>query len=426
MDVLKRLSMAQTSFCGKHGRDNFLSRFVDASTNLHGADFGIVQLFNPQSRTLEIASQKVYPEEFLQMVSSVSAADRCGSGRVLRENRAIIISDVEADADYAPFRAIAKASSYRAMQSTPMVTTVGELVGVVSTYFGQPHRPTADEMTAIKLLGRHAADQIARFGLEDDLRMAQEKQWLLTSEMNHRLNNVFTIIQSVVRQMRHLTTDPELFFDGLNDRIRSFASAQRLFSESEGGGADIHALVHRQLAIERADPALTCDGPRIKLQSESALTLGIALHELGTNARKHGAWTVPTGKVTVRWRVETSDKGDALILAWRECGGPQIVPPTRAGFGSTLLRRFLSADGSESPSLRFEPAGFECDLRVALAAGDQLPLRIPTRQEPPASEGIVLLGCQMQAAGAAHAFFPHACISSNDADGQCTSQPIGQ
>jgi two-component sensor histidine kinase len=384
-DVLKRLSMAETSLCGKYGRDSFLSRFVNASINLHGSDLGTVQLFSSRSRKLEIAAQHTFPEEFLETFRSVSVGDPCGSGRALRENRAVIIGDVETDAGYAPLRAVARAASYRAVQSTPMVTTLGELVGVVSTHFGRPHRPTADEMAAIRLLARHAADQLARFGLEDNLRAAQQKQWLLTSEMSHRLSNVFTIVQSVARQLRKLTSDPDTFFDGFNHRLRAFASAQRLFSESDGRGADIHALIHRQLATDHADPSLSCDGPRISLQSETALTLGLALHELGTNARKYGAWTVPAGKVIVRWRVESGDKGDALILSWRECDGPPVLTPTREGFGSTLLRRFLSANDGESSSLRFKSTGFECDLRLPLAAGDLSKGPVPSKNRGSAS-----------------------------------------
>ncbi len=380
-DALKRLSVAETSLCGNHGRDNFLGRFVNASINLHRADFGSVQLFNARSRKLEIAYQNAYPEEFLKVFGSVSADDRCGSGRVLRENRAVIISDVEVDADYAPFRGVAKTAGYRAMQSTPMVATSGELIGVVSTHFAKPHRPTVDEMMAIRLLARHAADQMARFGLEDSLKAAEAKQWLLSAEMNHRLNNIFTIMQSVARKMRKLTTDPTTFFNGFIDRIQAFANAQRLFSESDGVGADIHDLIYGQLAVEHADSALACNGPIIKLRSETALTLGITLHELGTNARKYGAWSVPDGKVNVRWRVEASHKGDSLILSWRESGGPRVVAPTRNGFGSTLLSRFLSVDGGESPVLRFEPHGLECDLRVKLAAGDKLPLGIVSLQQ---------------------------------------------
>jgi two-component sensor histidine kinase len=246
------------------------------------------------------------------------------------------------------------------------VSSRGEPIGVISTYFEQPHRPSDDEMIAMALFARHAADQIARRRLEETLKAAEERQWLLAREMDHRFGNVFGIVQSIARQMQRVAPTPAAFVSGFNERLAAFAHAQALLTKSEWRGAEIVSLAHKQLMVDDADPSLVCKGRSLNLPANAALVLALALHELGTNARKYGAWTVPGGRVTLSWNVEPTDAGETLKLCWRESRGPRVMPPTREGFGSTLLRRAFAVAGGRTPTLRFEPEGVVCDMYLPL------------------------------------------------------------
>lgn len=370
--TLAQLTAAEERLCGTSSRVALIDTFLASAIELHGSNLGNLYLLDPDTRTLAIAAQRTFPEVFLQAFRAISLDGDSFCGRALRVQNAVVVEDVEREPGYAPFRRIAAAARYRAVQSTPVVSSRGEPIGVISTYFERPHRPSEDEMMAMALFARHAADQIARLRLEDALKAAEERQWLLAREMDHRFGNVFGIVQSIARQMQRVAPTPAVFVQGFNERIAAFAHAQTLLTESDWRGAKIGALAHKQLMVEAGDPSLVCEGASLDLPANAALVLALALHELGTNARKYGAWTASGGRVTLSWHVEPNDDGDTLALRWRESGGPRVMPPTHEGFGSTLLRRAFVAAGGRMPTLRFEPDGVVCDMHLPLHGSRRL------------------------------------------------------
>lgn len=133
---------------------------LDAAIALHGADFGNIQLLNFTTRALEIRAQRGFDAKFLDTFRSVSIDDPSACGRALRDNRSVVIRDVNADSGYAPFRAVAAEAGYRGVQSTPLISSTGKIVGIISTHFRGPHTPTRLEMHLIRLYGRCLADAV--------------------------------------------------------------------------------------------------------------------------------------------------------------------------------------------------------------------------------------------------------------------------
>jgi len=125
---------------------------------LHGAEFGNVQM--PVGDRLVIVDQLGLDAAFLSAFREVRSADGCACGRALREGRAVVVADVEADKAYVPFRAAAKRAGYRSAQSTPMLTSGGTVVGVVSTLFANAYAPTQIEMTTLSRYCRLAAERL--------------------------------------------------------------------------------------------------------------------------------------------------------------------------------------------------------------------------------------------------------------------------
>lgn len=201
-------------------------------------------------------------------------------------------------------------------------------------------------------------DEIARERAKNE-----ERQALLLAELDHRVKNTLANIQAL---MRHSETDGGTLKDyvtSLERRIKSMAHAHSLLSESRWQGAGLHRLAREELAqfegpgVRRTSAA----GPEVILSAKAALCLSLVLHELATNAAKHGALSSPEGRVDLIW--ERDDEG-GLRVAWRESGGPSVVPPTRLGFGRQLIENAIAYElGSES-ALRFLPSGVECDIRV--------------------------------------------------------------
>jgi GAF domain-containing protein len=140
--------------------DEALDHTLHAAMSLQGAHFGNIQILDLDSRTLTICAQRGFKRDFLETFRSVSIDDPSACGRALRYNAAIIVADVEQDAAFATYRAVAAAAGFRAVQSTPAVSSDGKIVGVLSTHFRDPHTPSRLEMQIVRLYGRGLADAI--------------------------------------------------------------------------------------------------------------------------------------------------------------------------------------------------------------------------------------------------------------------------
>lgn len=149
-----------------------LEKVLDAIIDLQNADFGNIQLYNPETQALEIVAQRGFKQDFLELIRSVHASGVvCGRAMGLRER--VIIEDVEADSEFAPHRHIAASAGFRAVQSTPLLSRGGEILGMLSTHFRTPHRPSLRDLRFTDLYARHAAEILERKQAQQVLQMTQ-------------------------------------------------------------------------------------------------------------------------------------------------------------------------------------------------------------------------------------------------------------
>lgn len=164
---------------------------------------------------------------------------------------------------------------------------------------------------------------------------AEAMRTLLIGELNHRIKNTLANVQAISRQsLRHAETmeDFERSFGG---RLRALARAHSILSDVTWSSASLDMLLDDLIGAGTLDgDYLRRSGPPVNLAPEIALRLALSLHELGTNAAKYGALSTPGGEVRLSWQI----RGEKLVLRWEERGGPPVTPPTRQGFGSTLIR----------------------------------------------------------------------------------------
>jgi GAF domain-containing protein len=137
-----------------------LERLLSAMLEVTGASLGNVQLMDWRTGRLTIASQRRFSRSFLDHFRTVFVRDGSACGRAIRDRRPIIIEDVMLDCEFAPHRKIADEAGFRAVQSTPLISTSGAFLGVVSTHFSAAHRPTADEMLAVSCAADAEANSI--------------------------------------------------------------------------------------------------------------------------------------------------------------------------------------------------------------------------------------------------------------------------
>ncbi|HEY8580055.1 MAG TPA: sensor histidine kinase, partial [Beijerinckiaceae bacterium] len=153
------------------------------------------------------------------------------------------------------------------------------------------------------------------------------------------------------------------------DRVAALARVHSALLDSRWSGASLDEIVRGELAPFGGRASIV--GPPLQVQPQMAQHLAMALHELATNATKHGALSTPGGSVRVEWTTRVADGESLFAFAWSETGGPPVLPPSREGFGQTLLRRILASTIAAQPAIDYAPEGlrysFECPLsRVAV------------------------------------------------------------
>jgi light-regulated signal transduction histidine kinase (bacteriophytochrome)/ActR/RegA family two-component response regulator len=231
-------------------------------------------------------------------------------------------------------------------------------------------RPWTDvEIESAKGLGVAVLDvvlrQMDRSAREQEV-VAKDQRDLLMAELDHRVKNTLGTIQAVVRVSgRHAENIVE-FSRALERRIGAMAKSHSLLTTGRWLGAPLRALIEDELSSHRArgHASVQLVGDDVDLDPKAAMAVGLVLHELATNAVKHGSLSVEGGAVSLKWYKVRRDGADWLTLAWRETGGPHVAMPTRSGFGRTLLERVFAADVQGRATLEFRPDGLRCDLDI--------------------------------------------------------------
>src|SRR5262249_53844388 len=180
-------------------------------------------------------------------------------------------------------------------------------------------------------------------------RRAERLQKLLLQGLNHRVKNTLATVQAIANQSLRHANNPTEFVSGFSGRVQALARAHDLLTGSKLQGAEVMKLVREQVLLGGSDDdRVSCCGPGLVLDAQTTVHLGLVLHELATNARKHGALSVATGRLAVKWEVRTNGDGKQLRLEWKESGGPSVAAPRRRGFGSTLIERTLTGHGGKA------------------------------------------------------------------------------
>jgi PAS domain S-box-containing protein len=185
-------------------------------------------------------------------------------------------------------------------------------------------------------------------------RKAREEQiQLLMREVNHRAKNMLSLVQAIARQTA--AREPENFIGCFTERIQALAANQDLLIRNEWQGIDVEDLVRAQLAhfADLVGSRIAVRGPKVHLNAAAAQAIGLALHELATNAGKYGALSVDSGHVEVGWRAD----GDIFAMSWTERNGPPVSHPERRGFGSTVIESMAKRTVGGEVQLEYGPSG---------------------------------------------------------------------
>ncbi len=184
-------------------------------------------------------------------------------------------------------------------------------------------------------------------------------------ELSHRSKNLLSVIQAMAQQTARLSPSVDTFLERFIARVQGLAASQDLLVNQNWSGALLADLVQQQLELFAATGRFEVSGPPLLVTPDAAQTLGLALHELATNASKYGALSVPRGKVAVQWKLEPGSGSPRFRMSWRERGGPQVGAPERSGFGRMLIERLTAEKLDATALLTFERDGVVWTLDAA-------------------------------------------------------------
>jgi PAS domain S-box-containing protein len=213
-------------------------------------------------------------------------------------------------------------------------------------------------ISIIEDISERKAAEAGRLAYEEHLK-------LLVNELNHRVKNTLTTVQSMAAQTLRGATDPEQAYARLEGRLLALSAAHDILTDRSWGGATLAEVAQRTIRpyAAGAPDRLRWAGPEVWLRPQAALALALAFNELATNAVKYGALSTPGGGVEVAWGFSPSG---AVEIVWRESGGPEVRPPTRKGFGSRLIERSLARELGAPVTLDFAPAGLVCRIGLSV------------------------------------------------------------
>jgi len=216
--------------------------------------------------------------------------------------------------------------------------------------------------------------QLLRDALEQ-LRAREQQLALVNREQKHRMHNLFAVIDGIL----HQTIKPEEMLARVRDRVHALARAQDLLDVTADEGATVPSLVSELVKPMAPNPSrMRANGPVIAVPSETTTTFALILHELATNALKHGAWSSETGSVSISWGIDR----EQLAFEWKERDGPAVAPPSRKGLGTSLIKGGLR---SAKVDYDLRPGGLQCRIRLPLTDARLASSAMPSRDHAEAN-----------------------------------------
>ena len=241
-----------------------------------------------------------------------------------------------------------------------------EMLGNVSL-LERPFHP-ATLIMAVRFAQRARRRQREAESFLAERERTSERQTLLIRELHHRVKNTLATVQALLGASVRTATSVDAFYASFSARVISLAKTHNLLTEDYWQQAPLREMLINELGPynDAEGTRIRLHGPKVDLLGDLAVPTGMAIHELTTNAAKHGALSVPEGRIEVKWDVKRSQDRRLLKLDWREYDGPPTCPPTRKGFGSTLLHRVLKVQCDADIAFEFRPSGLHFRMEAPI------------------------------------------------------------
>jgi two-component sensor histidine kinase len=196
-------------------------------------------------------------------------------------------------------------------------------------------------------------------------KQAEKQRNALNAELDHRVKNALATVTAVISHTRQGSRSVAEFAAALEGRIRSMAAIHELLNSRHWQELSLVELIRRELAPYAVRNNSEVNGPEVMLCAEAGQAMDMALHELATNAAKHGALSTKKGRVSIRWqRPPNGHPRSDLVLEWQELGGPPVIAPGNPSYGTSTIRDLIPYEFGGSVDLVFAPEGVRCRVQL--------------------------------------------------------------
>lgn len=339
----------------RQGAARQLKGFIYSPFNAQDFLAATVRLQDPEEVGVSLYDQSVAPRNLL---ARIAPGEMGGPAVTLR----MMVGDH-------PWVLVVERSAERTLSSLSMLTLLfGMLVATLL-------------MVLARLLTQQALEDRATAAWLEEQNSIRNS---LTRELNHRVKNTLANVLSLVALTRRRAEDIDSFADSLSGRIRALSATHDLLTRSEWGTTPIRAVIEAELVPYAQDGGqmLEMSGPLVELAPNDALSLGLAIHELATNAAKYGALSAAGGKVRITWELRPDGRAQ---VDWQELDGPPVLPQRQRGFGTELIEKIVAHELGHPVDLRFEPEGVRCILIIPVRVPREFLIREKGRKPGPVS-----------------------------------------
>ena len=216
-----------------------------------------------------------------------------------------------------------------------------------------PVRDSEHNIAAASTVARDVSERV----------QAERHRALLMDELDHRVRNTLTIVLAIAKQTANNSATIAEFSEAFQARLFALAQTHKILTQGHWEGASLREILAAELSPfgrDAENPRFSLDGEDIRLTPLQAVALGMAFHELATNAAKYGAFSTPAGRLNISWDIEKVAAETGLRLKWVESGGPPVNQPVRRGFGTDLLEFAVPHDTGGEVTLDYAPKGVRC------------------------------------------------------------------
>ncbi|MGD9803721.1 MAG: sensor histidine kinase [Hyphomicrobiaceae bacterium] len=212
---------------------------------------------------------------------------------------------------------------------------------------------------------RKAEEQLRELNttLEEQVSERTREIESLLNEVNHRSKNILSLVLAIAKQTA--VSAPKEFVQRFTRRVQALSTHQDLLLASQWRSVEFASLIRAQLAHfeDLVGERIILNGPPLRLAASAVQSIGMAVHELATNAVKHGALSDQQGRVDITWQIARNNRDERrFLMSWRESGGPRVDVPERRGFGSKVIKNMVELSLDGEVTLEFAPSGFTWQL----------------------------------------------------------------